>query len=288
MLDRKKYYQKIREYYRDSNLLYKYVWYQGDSLGLHFGFADKKTKNHTEALINQYKYVIEKGKIEEGMSVLDAGCGVGGAAIYIAQQTKAKVWGITLVKEQADEARVNAKKAKLAQKVKFVVGDYTKTEFKNESFDVVFGMESICYSEPRSDFLKEAYRLLKPGGVLVLTDGYRKREIRRGEETVAFSEFLNGWRLNNLVSYKDMARYMKEAKFSEIMIEDKTDFIEMSLNKMRALVRWHFWGEIILGWIKLPIIEMMRLNKEAMRGWIYGVEAGLLGYYGHIGRKSKK
>lgn len=288
MLEREKYYQRIRDYYQKSNWLYKYVWYRGESLGLHFGFADETTKNHTEALNNQYKYVIEKAKIERGMKVLDAGCGVGGASIYIAKHTQASVVGITLVKEQVMEAKNNAVKAKLDKLPKFIVGDYTNTGLKSGTFDVVFGIESVCYSEPKKSFLDEAYRLLKPGGVLVLTDGYRMREAKNDSERRAFAEFCDGWRLYNLVTYQEMSKLIKSAGFVSLKVESKTEAIQMSLNIMRRLVRWQFWGNLILGWTKLSVVEMMRLNKQAMQGWIEGVDSGLFGYYGHIAKKPEK
>lgn len=288
MLDREKYYQNIRNYYRESNWLYKYVWYQGKSLGIHFGFADKKTINHTEALINQYKYVIEKAKIRRGMRVFDAGCGVGGAAIYIAQNTGAKVVGITLVSEQAEEAKINAIRGGVDQLTNFLVRDYTKTGFVNESFDVVLGMESVCYSEPKSAFVKEAYRVLKPGGRLVLTDGYCRRKPQSKDENYIVAEFCRGWRLASLVGYQTMTDEMEKAGFKEIKVEDKTDDIAMSANKMRRLVGWWNWGEKLLGWLDWPVVKMARANAQGMRYWLGGLDRGLFGYFAHVAIKPGK
>ena len=43
---------------------------------------------------------------------------------------------------------------------------------KDETFDVVYGIESVCHAFDKKAFLEEAWRVLKPGGVLVILDGF--------------------------------------------------------------------------------------------------------------------
>jgi cyclopropane fatty-acyl-phospholipid synthase-like methyltransferase len=123
---------------------------------MHCGFWLKDTKNNDEAIINQYKYLVAKASIDQSKKVLDAGCGVGGGAIYIAKHTGATVVGITISPEQIIEAKKNARKAKVDHLTKFTLEDYTKTGFADNSFDVVFAIESVCYAYPKYVFLREA------------------------------------------------------------------------------------------------------------------------------------
>lgn len=285
MVDKQKYFDEIRAYYTQSNWLYKYVWYRGKSLGLHFGFADRETKSHTEALINQYKYVIKKGQIGNGMRVLDAGCGVGGASLYIAKVTGARCVGVSLVESQVKEAGENALRQNIQNKVEFLVGDYAHTNLKPESFDVVIGIESICYAAPKRAFLAEAYRLLKPGGRLVITDGYCKHNPQDKTEIFTLKKFCSSWRLANLITYQKMSNEIRKIGFSNVKLEDKTDEIAMSANKMRMLVKWWNLGEILLGWVDLPVVAMARANAMGMRYWLRGLDAGLFGYFAHEAKK---
>lgn len=281
------YHRDIIEYYADSQWLYKYVWAWGGSRGLHFGFAEPETKTHTEALINQYRFVIEKGKINKTSKVLDAGCGIGGAVVYIALHTGARVVGISLVSRQIEEARAYAKKKRVAEKTEFMVGDYTKTGLDDNSFDVVYGMESVCYANPQSNFLREAYRLLKPGGTLVLTDGYRKRAVLEVEKGL-MHKFLQGWKLETLAANKSLLQSLKEVGFVEIIEEEVTEKTQMSVHRMRKLVwLWNKVGERVLGWHKTPIIRAARDNAQAMEAWINGIERGLFGYFTHVARKPR-
>jgi ubiquinone/menaquinone biosynthesis C-methylase UbiE len=51
--------------------------------------------------------------------------------------------------------------------------NYCATNFPNESFDIVWGCESICYADDKDQFIKEAWRLIKsPAAGLVVADGF--------------------------------------------------------------------------------------------------------------------
>ncbi len=162
----------VVEYYNTSQWLYSLFCYDQRSLGMHFGFWDGKTKNHHDAILHENQVVSDTAGIKKGMKVLDAGCGVGGTALYIAGHTGAHVWGISITPKQIVLANSYAKKRHLEDLTTFSVQDYTKTNFPNSFFDVIVGLESICCASPKSTFLKEAYRILKPGGKLVIADVY--------------------------------------------------------------------------------------------------------------------
>ncbi len=106
-------------------------------------------------------------------TVLDAGCGVGGSSIFLASTLGCRVTGITLSERQVNLAIENAKKTEnIDGLVDFKVMNYYATDFPDASFDVIWGCESICYADSKEQFIKEAYRLLKPGGRLVVADGF--------------------------------------------------------------------------------------------------------------------
>lgn len=287
MQSRTNYLYLLKQYYRESNWLYKHVWYQGKSRGLHHGFADLGNNNHSEALINQYRYVIEKGNIKAGMKILDMGCGVGGAVVFIAKNTSAQVVGISLVKEQIDEARNYANTEGMRNLTTFMVGDYHHAKLPKNSFDVVYGIESICYASPKSKFLKEAWRLLKPGGVLIITDGYSKRGVTNDGERSIVAKFCNGWRLGEIIEVEKMNKLIIKIGFNNLKVEEKTVAIGLSVAKMKLLVKLWKVGEILIGWIDVPMIWMARLNAQAMEAWNKGINLGLFGYYAQVATKPK-
>lgn len=63
---------------------------------LHYGLWYDNTRSLAEAVGNTNKFILEALHIDADDRVLDAGCGVGGTSIYIAEVTGATVHGITL------------------------------------------------------------------------------------------------------------------------------------------------------------------------------------------------
>ena len=68
--------------------------------------------------------------------------------------------------------------------------DYLYTRLENESFDVVWAMESVIAAEDKIEFLKEAIRILKKDGTLIIGDYFSKAEIDANESFPYFQESL--------------------------------------------------------------------------------------------------
>ncbi len=275
----------IASYYKKSAWMYKYVWYSSKSLGLHYGFWEDNTKNHDEALINQYKQIIDKARIKAGMKVLDAGCGVGGGSIYIAEHTGANVTGVTITKEQVLEAQMNAKRLDVDELVQFMYMDYAKTIFPNEYFDVVFAVESACYSYPKKLFLDEAYRVLKKGGTLIINDGYSCRKPKNYNESQILKHFCEGWKLRELIEVRDMTGAIETAGFRVITIEDKTLSVRASLVRMAKILRYFKPIIFLAKHLKLDFLTPIYDNALSMEMSIKGVDTGLMGYFRHTAKK---
>jgi tocopherol O-methyltransferase len=275
----------IAAYYRHSSWLYKYLWYSPRSLGLHYGFWEQDTKTHDEALNNQFLQIVQKGKIRKGMRVLDAGCGVGGGAIYVAQQTGAEVTGVTITPEQVQEAVVNAQAVNVDHLAHFLLADYTKMPFENNSFDVVFAVESACYAFPKRLFLDEAYRVLKPGGVLVISDGYAIRKAKDRVERTHLLQFCTGWRLKELIQFGKMTQAIQKAGFKDIELVDKTQAVGPSLARMRWLILLATPLLWFARYLHFSWLYAVRDNVQSMRASIEGVKLGLMGYYMHVAKK---
>ena len=166
----------IREYYDQNQIMYALFYSKGTN-GLHYGFWNKDTKKTSDAILNTNKFVLKCLEINDQDSVLDAGCGVGGTSIFIAENSGAEVSGITLSDTQLKKAEKLALKSKSSKLLNFSNQDFTKTNFLDNSFSKIFGIESICHANKKIDFLREAYRILKENGKIVIIDGFLKRQI---------------------------------------------------------------------------------------------------------------
>lgn len=210
------------------------------------------------------------------MRILDAGCGVGGASIFIAKQTGATVHGISLVPEQITSAEINAKKANVETLTSFAVMDYTKTTFPDNYFDVIFGIESICYSYPKEKFLSEAKRILKKTGKLIIVDGYKIRPEKNATEKSISKNFCQGWKLEEMIEESSMAQKIKNIGFKLTKKLDKTNSLSLSKKRFYWLV---FFGQLF------PFFPGVRDNVLAIRSVLRGLELKLFGYFIHIAVK---
>ena len=88
--------QDIIDYYDKTEISYRLWWDLNHSMGMHFGYSDHKAKTFRESVLRFNEVLAEEAAIGEGDHVLDAGCGVGGSSIYLAENYGCNVVGATI------------------------------------------------------------------------------------------------------------------------------------------------------------------------------------------------
>lgn len=121
-------------------------------------------------------YQIESIGLQQGMKVIDAGCGVCGPACYFAEKAGVEVSAVTISEEQKNKASQKIEEKNLGGKVQVKLGDYHQLSqvFEPNSFDVVYFLESFGHSPNHAAALKSAWDVLKPGGHCYIKDLFRK------------------------------------------------------------------------------------------------------------------
>lgn len=125
----------------------------------------------TEELLD---YITQAARLEDGLSVLDAGCGVCGPAIGFAQRRKLTIEAITLSSVQVEEAKKRIQSKGLEHQVKVRQGDFHQLAklYPQSSFDRILFLESLCHAEDYHRVLEQAMQILKPGGFVYIKDFY--------------------------------------------------------------------------------------------------------------------
>jgi tocopherol O-methyltransferase len=278
------YHEKIIQYYKDTENAYKDSWDLNNSLAIHYGYWDEKVKSFSQSLLRMNEIMMEAADITSTDKVLDAGCGVGGSSIFMASILGCKVTGITLSERQVQQAVVNAKQKNVEAFTDFKVMNYCATDFPAASFDVVWGCESICYADSKEQFIKEAYRLLRPGGRLIVADGF-VTDFANNENPI-IRKWLDGWQVNYLESPGRFQSFMQQTGFTNITYRNIS---REAAHSSRRLNRFYYLASLYLLWKKInfskPATEMQKKNIKACKCQYLGMKKGLWQYGLIVGKK---
>jgi len=281
---KEEYHNRIVEYYAATENAYKDSWDLDNSLSIHYGYWDEKVSSFPQSLVRMNEVMAEFALIRKDDKVLDAGCGVGGSSLFLASEIGCEVTGITLSERQAMLARNNAKEKNLSELVDFKVMNYCDTSFDAESFDVVWGCESICYAEDKNKFIREAFRVLKPGGRLVVADGFVTAF--GNNEVPVIRQWLDGWQVNYLETPERFTGFMQEKGFTNISYKNISEY---TAHSSARLLRFYYLGSLYVTWRKLirsnRATDMQLKNIKACKHQYYGMKKGLWQYGIVIGKK---
>lgn len=219
------YQRKIVDYYQDCEYQYKSFWHLDSCLSLHYGFWDSSTKNLKEALLKINEIIASKANLQSSDRVLDVGCGVGGTLIYLAEKFGTKGHGISIAPTQVEKAKKHSIQHSVSAKVTFSQSDYMATSLPEACFDVVIALESAFYAQNNTDFLGEAYRLLKKGGRLIIADIFRTKSSFDQKNESVIRSLTSAWAINAYTTSTNYLKEMKQAKFKDLSEEDITENI---------------------------------------------------------------
>jgi ubiquinone/menaquinone biosynthesis C-methylase UbiE len=102
--------------------------------------------------------------------LLDVGSGIGGPARYLADRFGARITGIDLTAEFCEVARHLTEALGLDDRVDFKQGDALALPFADASFDGAYSMNVSMNIQDKAGFYAEIYRVLRPGGWLMLSE----------------------------------------------------------------------------------------------------------------------
>lgn len=159
--------QRIQQFYDDSSGLWEQVWGEHMHHG-YYGPTGTQKKDRRQAQIDLITELLQWAGVQSAQNILDVGCGIGGSSLYLAQKFDATVTGVTLSPVQAARAKERATQARLDCKTQFLVADALSLPLADSSFDLVWALESGEHMPDKVRFLQECYRVLQPGGTLIM------------------------------------------------------------------------------------------------------------------------
>ncbi len=174
----------VAAHYDDLDRFYRAFW--GEHV--HHGLWITGRETPEEATRQLVSLVAERAGIKDGSDVCDVGCGYGATARMLAADFGARVTGITVSKAQHLYASMLNPGA--ANPV-YLLGDWLKNDLPAESFDGVIAIESTEHMADLAAFFREASRVLRREGRLVVC-AWLTRETPGASERERESRWLIG------------------------------------------------------------------------------------------------
>ena len=270
---------QVIAYYEGTIFDYGLFWYTPNDLAIHYGFSDEKTKRHSDRLLNENRFLADTARIKSTDYILDAGCGVGGSTIWLAKNYRTRVVGIAISPSQIAKAKVNAERAGTERLTEFYEMDYHSTNFPDATFDVVWAIESLCHSPDKPRLLRELHRILKPGGRLIVADGFQKNKAANLKDQKIVDDFIYGLAVYQTTFWDEFRDGLITANFRNIQRWDKTAAIIPSAKKIYRLATFFspLWKSLnILGLLSKIRSDNIRAGLAQWRAlqkdlWLYGV-----------------
>lgn len=270
-------YQNIQSFYDESSGLWETVWGEHMHHGS-YGRNGTHRKDQLQAQIDLIDELLRWANIHHAEHILDAGCGIGGSALYLCDRFQAQVVGVTLSPKQAARANERAAIASLTDQAQFQVVDVLNTPFADGQFDFIWSMESGEHYPDKAQFFQESYRLLKPGGrLLMATWCHRPTHSLAGPLTESERWHLDAlyrvYHLPYVLAIPDYAHLAAQAGFSQIRTADWSDAVAP------------FWDAVIASVLQWEAIAgLLKTGPSTLRGTLalglmrWGFQRGLIRY----------
>jgi len=202
--------------------------------------------------------------LKEGEIVLDLGSGAGFDCFLAAKKVgkKGRVIGVDMTYEMIEKARGNAEKGN-HKNVEFRLGEIENLPVADNLVDVIISNCVINLSPDKEQVFKEAFRVLKPGGRIIVSDIVLVKELPNyiKNSIEAYIGCLSGAMLKD-----DYIEVIKSAGFKKVRITDETRFpIECMVNDPTA--------KGILENLKIPIEKAMKIAETVISIKVVGVKS---------------
>jgi len=160
--------------------------------------------------------------LENGETVLDLGSGAGFDCFLVSSRVgkDGKVIGVDMTPEMIEKARENARKGKY-QNVEFRLGEIENLPIADSTIDVIISNCVINLSPDKKRVFEEAFRTLRPGGRLMVSDIVLLKELppRIKESVQAYLGCVSGAEMKD-----KYLRIIKEAGFQEVKVIEENSF----------------------------------------------------------------
>lgn len=187
-------------------------------LWLNLGYW-KEARTYPDACVAMVELLGTRAGLQPGDEVLDVGVGFAEQDFVLLERFKvSRVTGIDITPVHIEKGRERVAKRGLQDCIDLRLGSATAMEFPDATFDRVLALECAFHFDTREQFLREAFRVLKPGGCIAIADMLPVPGKKTGRAT-AFARKYGHVPEANLYDREEYPRRLSAAGFGDVRVE---------------------------------------------------------------------
>lgn len=219
--------QDTETFYDGEDAIYRSFWDEEGSL--HWGYFDDGTgRDFLKACANLNKKMAEKARFNPTSKVLDLGCGNGNTATWLgATNEGCRITGIDLSGVRIDNANqaLQSQPLNLRERVLFEKASATDLPYGDGSFTHVWSQAVIYHIHDKKAALREVYRVLEPGGILIFDDLIKpKSPVSQAAKIHVYDRLL----FDTDFSFQSYQDALRETGFQILEAEDLSQHLKTS------------------------------------------------------------
>lgn len=252
----------VSGHYDRLDRFYRELW--GEHI--HHGLWTKPALTAHQAVRQLVRRVAEHAGLTDGHRVCDVGCGYGAPARLWSREYGADVLGFTVSEAQYAYANAQTSDGKTPE---YRLQDFLDNDLPDNAFDAVVAIESLTHIRDQPAVLREAARLLRPGGRLVvcvwLADGAPSPWHQRWLLTPIIEE----GRLSGLPTVTDIHRWTRKTGLNVRRLDDVTPLVRRTWTVVLRRFLWALFTDPNLLQLLLDVSESERVFARAIpRIWL--------------------
>ncbi|MFI4933331.1 MAG: class I SAM-dependent methyltransferase [Caulobacterales bacterium] len=203
----------VAAHYDDLDRFYREIW--GEHL--HHGYWTTGRETVEEAVEALVDLMAERLQLAPGLEVCDIGCGYGATAQRLAERWDVGVTGLTVSPVQAERARA---RRPASGRITILEQDWLANGFADAAFDRAYSVESSEHMPDKQRFFDEAFRTLKPGGLLAVYAWLARDDPKPWEAAHLLEPICREGRLPGLGDVAEYRAMAEQSGFSLVSFED--------------------------------------------------------------------
>lgn len=182
---------------------------------------------------NSSKILADRAGIKTGMLGVDLCSALGAGCRFLVRNYAVSMCGVDATTTMTIKAIERAAAEGLADKIEFKQADVTEIPYPDERFDFVWGEDAWCYVVDKVKLVREATRIMKPGGTLAFTDWIEGSTGLGVDEAVRINTFMKFPYMENIEGYKKIiADAGLTLVSSEELTDEFADFVQLYLEML--------------------------------------------------------